>query len=258
MIVAACGSLFLAGACALGEPSRYKDSLTGREIPDAWFRQNGLPLDGPEVLMQDPDQDGFTNEDEWRGQTDPKNQESHPPYYTKLFLERVEHVAFRLIFKAYDGDPAKGRLETISFQIDTLDLRQPSDFLHLGQLVPNTRYKLEKFVQKFAPNPAGKQDISELTLVDTVTQQKVVLILNKVIDSPDIFAVFSYEWMQPGQSTRGQRIRVKVSQEFVLKPLIDDQHHYKLLDVNHQEARIRLPAGETIAVKLDPRRAADK
>ncbi|EDY20219.1 hypothetical protein CfE428DRAFT_2143 [Chthoniobacter flavus Ellin428] len=153
MIVAACGSLFLAATCLSAEPARYKDSLTGREIPDAWFLQNGLPLDDPKVPLQDPDQDGFTNEDEWREHTDPKNKESHPAYHTKLFLERVEEVAFRFVFMAYGGDPAKDRPERMRFQIDKLDLRQPSDFLALGDMIPNTKYKLDKFVQKFAPQP---------------------------------------------------------------------------------------------------------
>lgn len=258
MMVAACGCLFLATACAAAEPARYKDSLTGQDIPDAWFLQNGLPLDDPTVPLQDPDQDGFTNEDEWREHTDPKNKESHPAYYTKLFLDRCEEVPFRFILKTYAGDPAKDRPERMRFQIDTLDLRQPADFLALGDMIPNTKYKLDKFVQKFAPNPLGKDDISELTVVDTVTGQKVLLILNKIANDPDVYANFAYEWMPLGKSPGVHKIRVKVSQEFVLRPLVDDQHHYKLLDVNHQEARIQSPTGEIYIVKPDPRRSTNK
>nr|WP_131989248.1 Amuc_1099 family pilus-like system protein [Chthoniobacter flavus] len=215
-------------------------------------------MDDPKVPLQDPDQDGFTNEDEWREHTDPKNKESHPAYHTKLFLERVEEVAFRFVFMAYGGDPAKDRPERMRFQIDKLDLRQPSDFLALGDMIPNTKYKLDKFVQKFAPNPLGKDDISELTVVDTVTGQKVLLILNKIANDPDVYARFAYEWLPLGSSSGVQRFRVKVSQEFVLKPLIDDRHHYKLLDVDDKEARIGLPTGEMYTVKPDPRRSAEK
>ena len=65
-MVVVCGSVFLAAMGSSAEPARYKDSLTGQEIPDAWFLQNGLPLDDPKVALQDADGDGFTNEDEWR------------------------------------------------------------------------------------------------------------------------------------------------------------------------------------------------
>src|SRR4030095_15144127 len=36
-----------------------------------WFEKFGLPIQDPDVLEQDPDVDGFTNLDEWQGNTDP-------------------------------------------------------------------------------------------------------------------------------------------------------------------------------------------
>jgi hypothetical protein len=254
MTVAACGSLLIVATCSSAEPARYRDSLTGREIPDAWFLQHGLPLDEPKVAFQDPDQDGFTNEDEWREHTDPNDKESRPPYHTKLFLAKFESVPFRFVFKTYEFDPKNPVAEKASIQIDTIDLRQPSLFLKLGDTIPNTRYKLENFVQKFAPVPVGgQQDVSEVTLVDLVTGEKCRLVLNKLADYPDFYAQFVYELKFPPQI-----IRVKLSQEFVLKPLIDDEHHYKLLDVNIEEARIQTPTGEVYVVKPDPRRVKDK
>jgi hypothetical protein len=258
MIVAICGSLLVAATCTSAEPARYKDSLTGQEIPDAWFLEHGLPLDDPKVAFQDPDQDGFTNEDEWREHTDPNDKESRPPYHTKLFLAKFESVPFRLVFKAYDLDPKNPLMEQASLQIDTIDLRQPAEFLKVGDTIPNTRYKLEKFVQKFAPAPGGgQQDVSEVTLVDLITGGKSRLVFNKVADFPDIYAQFVYELRQPKQ-IGVQTFRVKLSQEFVLRPLVDDQHHYKLLDVNIEEARIQTPTGEIYIVKPDPRRVKDK
>lgn len=254
------GSLFIAEHYIVNDagvpekPDRtdlYTDSLTGQKIPSEWFMKNGLPLLDPKVVSQDPDKDGFTNEDEWRANTDPNNKESHPPYITKLFLKKFEKVAFRLVFKAYDGDPKKTKdYSKFSFQIDTVDLRQPSEFLNLGQMIPNTKFKVEKFEFKEQMNEkiGEKEDVSELTLVDTVTGDKIVLIYTKVTDSPDVFAVFEYEWPQPTQM-----IRVKKLQEFVLKPEVDDTHHYKLIDINDTEAQIKLPDGKDYTVKMDPR-----
>ena len=73
---------------------------------------------------------------------------------------------------------------------------------------------------------------------------------NKVTDSPDVFANFEYEWPNPAQP---QMIRVKKLQEFVLKPEVDDAHHYKLIDINDEEAQIKLPDGRDYTVKKDPR-----
>ncbi|MEP6672566.1 MAG: Amuc_1099 family pilus-like system protein [Chthoniobacter sp.] len=233
----------------------YKDSLTGEKIPSKWFLDNNLPLLDAKVPMQDPDKDGFTNEDEWRAKTDPNNKDSHPPYWTKLFLKHFEKVAFRLVFKSYDGiptGPKKDPIEKFSFQIDTIDLHQPSEFLKVGDMVPHTKFKLEKFEYKTAYNKQIEDtvDVSELTLVDTITADKIVLILNRVTDSPDVYANFEYEWPQPTQL-----IRVKKLQEFVLKPEVDDTHHYKLIDINDTEAQIKLPDGTDYTVKMDPRHA---
>ena len=193
-----------------GEGALYKDSLTGNPIPNKWFLDNGLPLLTPGVALQDPDKDGFNNEDEFRAGTDPNNKDSHPPYYSKLFLKRFEKVPFRLVFKSYDGNPVgpkKDPIDKFSFQIDTLDLRQPSDFLHIGDVVPKTKFKLEKFEYKTVFNDSIKEneDASELTLVDTETGDKIVLdSTTGIIDSPDVYAIFEYEWPQPAQTDSGQ------------------------------------------------------
>lgn len=256
------GSLFVSEHYIIGEggvpekpagTSLYKDTLTGNAIPSLWFMDNGLPLLDPTVPLQDPDKDGFTNEDEWRGGTDPNNKESHPPYYTKLFFKQLVQNPFRLVFKAYDGDPKKDPISKFNFQIDTIDFKQPTDFLKLGDQVPHTKYKLDKFEFKEANNPKiqENEDVSELTLVNTETGDKIVLVFNRVINSPDYFGDFYYEWPQPEQV-----FRVKKLQEFGLRPEVDEKHRYKLIDITATEAQIQLPNGEKYTVKKDPRRSA--
>jgi hypothetical protein len=91
---------------------------------------------------------------------------------------------FRLVFKSYDGDPKADPVEKFSFQIETIDRRQPSEFLKLGEQIPNTKFKLLKFVFKEAFNPQVKEmeDVSELTVVNVVTGKTAVLTYNKVVD----------------------------------------------------------------------------
>ncbi len=94
------------------------------------------------------------------------------------------HAPFRLLFNAYDGDPKKDTPEKFTFQIGTTDLKQPSEFLKLGETIAKTKWKLAKFEFKMVHNPnAGEdEDVSELTLVNTETKQEVVLILGRVTD----------------------------------------------------------------------------
>ena len=66
-------------------------------------------------------------------------------------------------------------------------------------------------------NGDAAKEVSELTLVNVDTGDKVVLVLNQVINSPDVYCQFYYEWPQPAQ-----KIVVKKLQEFVLRPEVDD------------------------------------
>jgi len=252
------GSLFVSQPYIIGpagvpkkpiEDSLHTDSLTGKKIPNRWFFDHNIsPLEGT-AATQDPDGDGFSNEDEWRADTDPNNKASHPPYYTKLFLKQVIRVPFRLIFQSYDGTITKP--ETMSFQINTLDIRAPSEFLKIGEMVPKTNYKLEKFEFKERPNAntGEKEDVSELTLLNTETSEPITLVITKVTNSPDVYAVFDYQWPQPPQD-----IRVKKLQEFALRPETDKR--YKLVDVKDTEVVIQLPDGQKYTVVRDPRKPA--
>ncbi len=99
------------------------------------------------------------------------------------------HVPFRLLFNAYDGNPKKDGPAKMEFQINTIDLKQPSEFLKIGETITKTKWKLAKFEFKSVLNPktGESDDVSELTLVNTETKETLVLILNRVTDSAPMF-----------------------------------------------------------------------
>lgn len=252
------GSLFVADrylvspdGMKVGKPTDqdlHKHSITQESIPSLWFLENNLPLLDPTVPRQDPDADGFYNEDEWKGGTDPNDPKAHPPYHTKLYVGRWIRVPFRLKFQAYDGDPAKP--ESMTFQINTMDLRQPSAFLGIGQMIENTKFKLESFALKNVMNPniGFEEDVSELTLRNVETNDAVVLVLNKVTDSPDSYALFGYYHPQPPKA-----LRVKKLAEFSLpSPPEATAAKYKLIDIKEAEAKILLPSGQEYTVPPIP------
>ncbi len=248
------GSLFVADRYLVGENGKvskpgdaelHKYSINGEPIPSSWFLDNNLPLLEPTVPKQDPDGDGFFNEDEWKGGTDPNDAKAHPPYHTKLYVGRWIRVPFRLKFQAYDGDPTKP--EAMSFQINAMDLRQPTAFPVLGDSIENTKFKLESFAQKMKMNASTgvEEDVSELTLRNTETNDTVVLVVGRITDSPDSYALFGYYWPQPPKP-----IQVKKLGEFVLTPNTTEK--YKLVDIKETEAKILLPSGQEYTVPSIP------
>ena len=86
---------------------------------------------------------------------------------------------FRLIFKSYDG--RLDRPEKMSFQVDTLDLRQPTMFLKLGERVPKTHLKLVSFaaIEVIHPTTGDPEDISELTVRNVETGVSTVMVLRR-------------------------------------------------------------------------------
>jgi hypothetical protein len=215
------------------DPSEDTSQPLHPPVPNGWFIENNLDLLNPGIIDEDPDGDGFTNLDEWQGKTDPNNKDAHPPYHTKLRLVQFVREPFRLIFKAMpDAD---------SFQIDTVDIRQPTQILKVGALVAGTKFKLIKFEPKSVVDENGvEKDISELTLENVETGAKVVLIKEKLVNSPDSFAQFKYTW-------DGTEFKVRKDGDFTLKPQPDLK--YKLIDITETQAVIQLEkTGEKITV----------
>jgi hypothetical protein len=230
------------------------DSFTKQPIPNQWFIENGLPVLDPAVTRQDPDGDLFWNEDEWRGpnpaapgmnSTNPNDPKSHPPYHTKLFLKQYIRVKFELRFNSYNGDPKKP--ESLEFQIDTLNLRQPTQFLRLGDAVRGTKFKLDKFEFKTVVNPStgAETDVSELTLLNTEFNEPVTLTLARVTDAPNSIAEFTY-------ILGGKPLDFRVARLGTFALPQEKDKVYKLLDVKDTEAVITLPSGEKYTVQKLP------
>lgn len=258
------GSLFVAKKTILkdGKPEAVTDEgMTFPPVPNAYLAKYNLSLVNPAVLTDDPDKDGFSTLKEFLGanhqadgtgdragdpdSTNPVDAKSFPPYHTQLFFKEWIRVRFRLLFSSYNGDIKKPA--TMDFQINPLELNQGTQFVKLGALVPGTKYRVEKFDYKGVVNPAtgAETDVSELTLVNTETNEPVVLVLEKVADSPESFAHFVYNWPQPPQE-----FRVAKFKEFTLKPNVAEK--YKLIDIKEAEALIALPSGEKYTVPRQP------
>ena len=203
-----------------GLPATLRTAEVHPPIPNEWLEQFGLPIADADVLDQDADGDGFNNLDEWSGHTNPTDPNSHPDYCTKLKLKSVTEESFRLVFSSWVGD---------TFAINTIDFKQPTQFLKVGDTIKGARFKIVKFDEKYQPNKYGTNvDVSELTLEQVETHEQLTLVKEKVAMSPESVATFVYTW-------RGrQEFQLRKDQEFSLKPL--EQIKYKLIGVGPAKA----------------------
>ena len=203
-------------------PATLQTTEVHPPVPNEWLEQFSLPIADADVLTQDPDGDGFNNLEEWQNHTDPTDKASHPAFIAKLKMKSFAQEPFKLVFASWVDD---------TFALNTSDLKEPTQFLKVGDSIHGTKFKVVKFTEKHETNKYGtKIDVSELTLENRETHEQLSLVKEKIMISPESVANFVYEW--------GDRkeFAVKKDQEFSLKP--DDQIKYKLIDVQPGKAVI--------------------
>jgi hypothetical protein len=87
-----------------GMPATLRNTQVHAPVPNEWFEKYSLAVEDADALEQDPDKDGFTNLDEWQGNTDPTKAQSHPDYITKLHLVSATEEPFAYIFASRTKD----------------------------------------------------------------------------------------------------------------------------------------------------------
>ena len=231
------GSLFVSRPYVLKE-EKLVDPLEGDAdlhppVKNAWLIKFNLDYADPEVKNEDPDKDKFSNLEEFLSGTDPTNDKSVPPYHTKLRLTKFDPVPFRLKF---GGDSGDGE----TFIINARDAKARTQFLKLGDIIEGAPYKVLSYEKKSTTKNEMEVDISELTIQNTQTGQKIALVYDKEADDPTSFGDFLYLY-------DNSKIRVKKDDEFTLPPEISRK--YKLIDISAQEAQIQdLESGQKIRI----------
>jgi len=205
---------------ANGQPTTLQNTQLHPPVPNEWLEESGLPITEGDVLEQDPDGDGFSNLDEWEAHTNPIDKNSHADYITQLKMISLAQEPFRFIFSSWVGD---------TYAINTIDHRQPTQFLRIGETIRGTLFKLVKFKEKNEKSKYGTDvDVSELTLENAENKDELTLTKGKTTTSPESVANFLYTW------GGDQRFSAKKGQEFSLKPQTEIK--YKLIDVQPNKA----------------------
>ena len=205
-----------------GMPATLQTTEVHPPVPNEWLEEFGLPIAEADVLTQDPDGDGFTNLEEWQGKTNPTEKDSHPAFIAKLKMKSFNREPFRLVFASRTDD---------TFLINASDLKEPTQFLKIGDLIRGTKFKIAKFTPKSETNQQGGEvDVSELTIENTENKEQLNLVKEKIMVSPESVGTFLYAWGTP------RELVIKKDQEFSLPP--EEKIRYKLIDVQPGRAVI--------------------
>ncbi|MBU3665680.1 MAG: hypothetical protein FGM15_07380 [Chthoniobacterales bacterium] len=200
-------------------------------VPNEWILQHELDYADRDLMMKDADADAFTNEEEFRAGSNPRDPESKPPLWSKLRLASYEKIPFRIKFMgAPSSKPWDLPEGSKSFPADTLfaianptDSNEPTQFLKIGDKIKGTELKIIEAIPKMTKNRIGADiDVSELVVQDLGTSDKIVLTAEKEVDSPYSYAIFNY-------AVTGEDIRVEKGKTFPLPPGRDS---YKLIDAD--------------------------
>jgi len=221
------GSLFVSRPYVLKDDKIF-DPLEGGEplhppITNAWLVKYGLDYGNGKVKEEDPDKDRFSNLEEFLAGTDPTNEKSVPPYYTKLRLTKFDPVPFRLKFSGDSGDGE-------TYTINARDVQARTQFLKLGEMIEGAPYKLLSYEKKSINKNDMEFNVSELTIQNVETGQKIVLVYDKEADDPTSYGEFLNLY-------DNSKLRVKKDDEFTIAP--EETQKYKLIDISAQEAQIK-------------------
>jgi hypothetical protein len=236
------GALFVSRPYLLKD-GKLIDPIEGQEqlhapITNAWLIKYSLNYAEINIKEQDPDNDGFTNLEEFEAQTDPSDPASAPPAIYKLKLVKYEAKPFRLVFQ---GDPSG---EGVDFQINAKELKgaAKTQYKRIGETIENAPYKILKYEKKEAINERTKamDDVSELVVQNTETEATIILVRNKETNDPTSFGEFL-------NLLNNETFRLKKGEEFTVKPDVDTP--LKLIDISNDSAQIEIVnSGKTYTV----------
>lgn len=244
------GSLFVSREYLVRD-GRLIDILQGDEeifpgIPNKWIKEHRLEYSDAKLPERDPDEDGFSNMEEFLAQTNPRDPASRPAGWTKLKLSGSKLEKLRFTFSEVtdsEGDTVK------EVQINTIGAGDASAtsgrtmFYKIGDSVKiaerdatgrrvdtPTPFKVLRAQMRGNAEPV-------VILQNTADGKEIVLERGKVKDSPYALATL--------RDTRsGQEFQLRTGDEFELP---EGGGRYKLIDVSEEKAQIKDLRTEDIA-----------
>jgi hypothetical protein len=260
------GSLFISRVYLLRDGALVDILESGSElfagIPNSWILEHNLDYTSTAMPDNDPDEDGFTNREEFEGKTNPQDRASKPALWTKLRLidSKIDKLRFKFM------SLPTGSLSEVS--INTVTAENPQERSGSTQFYPRTSEevrtaegmeKVDKNIILLAGRSTDGTEVFEITpfkfvrgenrremnratnieedvpsavLLNTADGKEIILPLAKEgdgpIDSP--YAVATIKDTRSG----GQTYQLSSGKTFQ----IGEADTYKLVDVKNEKAII--------------------
>lgn len=152
---------------------------------EKWFKKFNLDLQDPKMLDADADGDGFSNRDEFMAATDPRDPESRPGIHKQMRLKQYTEVRMPVVLEAVSGETAR---------IRRLDGEERVETVRSGDRIKGLSWKVERVQGKQDVDKNGDPiDVSSLTLTDTETNERAILMKNLPTRTGDSFAELASE-----------------------------------------------------------------
>ena len=146
---------------------------------EAWFKKYNLTPD-PSVLDQDADADGYSNREEFLASTNPRDPNSLPGVIEGVSVKAMTEIKIPIILR--DVKPGKAHIERTD-GLGEEDLRE-------GSQPKGLAYRVTGIKQEVKADKHGVfTDVSNVTLMNPQTKEKVILVLDMPARSSETHAV---------------------------------------------------------------------
>lgn len=226
-------------------PTTNEQDAAAARMEQAWLREKKVD---PKSLLavdtgQDSDGDGWTDAEEIAYGTDPNDPNSHPPLYTKLRMLKLDAQPFPVVF-----DGVESKKASLTIHHGQMSERY---VLAVGARIPGESWKITAIRPRSSVDKSGTTvDVSELSLINAETGEKLVLVKSMQANAPGGTAVLSLDGMD-------REIQVKEKQQFSLSP--DGSDRYTVLDIRPTQVVLKVNGtGEVITVTMRQADAGEK
>ena len=141
-------------------------------IPDEWEKRFSLDPFSADDATLDPDNDGFTNLEEFQGGTDPRSAASHPPRFAFLRVRSIDVEPFPY---GFNGSKMKGADGEYKFAVK--DAHGRDWYVRKGQELAKTGFSLKEYssAMEERKTSTGVRKMEIFTLVFVKGDDQVVM-----------------------------------------------------------------------------------
>lgn len=223
-------------------------------IPNTWIVEHNLDYLDPSLPQRDPDDDGFTNAEEFTAKTNPRDAASRPEVWTKLRLVNFKNEQLQTIFTGRDVKGKRAMINSVAATSDKLKGKTigPTRAYAIGEVIivvkyrpgysvtydeERTPFRLKGFRTEERENPRitgadGKPQIDKIVfaILESTSGDGTVVELEARKPKTSPYSLATLMDTRPG----GKKMTVRAGGTITL----DGEARYKLVDVSEAGAKI--------------------